>query len=64
MKKEQIEKLDELTLDVNFDLAILTSAVRDYDNLEVCMLESFMKKIYKNSKEIRNIFEDEVIIYS
>lgn len=64
MNKEQIEKLDELTLNINFDLAILAGAVKDYDNLEVCMLEDFVERIYKNSKEIRNIFEEEVIIYS
>lgn len=63
MEKEQIEKLDELTLDVNFDLAILNSAIKDSDNLEVCTLESFVERIYQNSKVIRNIFEDEIIIY-
>jgi len=54
MKNEQIEKLDELTLDINFNLAILNSAVKDYDNLEICMLENFIETIYKTSKEIRN----------
>ena len=58
MNKEQIEKLDDLTLDINFDLAILNSAVKDSENLEVCTLENFVERIYQNSEKIRNIFDN------
>ena len=64
MNKKQIEKLDNLILELNFDLVILNSAVKDYDDLEACMLDHFVEKIYLNSKEIRNIFENELDIYS
>lgn len=60
MNKEQIERLDELSLDLNFDLAILNSAVKDSINLEVCVLNNFVERIYQTSVEIRNIFEDEI----
>lgn len=59
MNKEQIERIDELTMNLNFDLAILNSAVKDFDNLEVCVLDNFVEKIYISSGEIRSIFEDE-----
>lgn len=59
MNNQEIQKLDELTLDLNMDLAILNSAVGSFDdNLQICDLINFVKKIYKNSEEIRNIFND------
>lgn len=60
MNKEQIERLDELTLDLNFDLAILNSAIKDTENLEVCALNNFVEKIYQASEETRKIFDDEI----
>lgn len=62
MNKNPIQALDDLTLCLNFDLAILYSAIQDAnEELEVHMLENFIKKIYEHSKEIRNIFDNEVI---
>lgn len=61
MNKEQIIRLDNLTLGLNFDLAILNSAIKDTDNLEVCALNSFVEKIYQDSEKIRNIFDNEII---
>lgn len=59
MNEENIEKLNNLTLDLNFDLAILNSAISNFDeNLEICMLENFVKDIYKKSEEIRSIFNN------
>jgi hypothetical protein len=60
MNKEQIERLDALTLGLNFNLAVLNSAVKNNDNLEVYSLEHFIEIIYKDSEKIRNIFEDEI----
>lgn len=57
---ESLLKLDNLTLYLNFDLAILSSAVKDGDNLDVYVLENFIQKIYDDSKEIRNIFNNEL----
>lgn len=59
MNENQIDRLDSLTLDLNYDLAILRSAVKDSIDLEVCSLEHFVEKIYKDSEEIRNIFINE-----
>ena len=61
MNKEQINELDDLTLTLNFDLAILNSAIKDSDNLEVYTLEHFIEKIYLNSEKIRKIFDNEII---
>jgi hypothetical protein len=60
MNKEQITRLDDLTLKLNFDLAILNSAVKDSENLEVCVLNPFVEKIYQDSEEIRTIFDNEL----
>lgn len=59
MNEEQIERLDALTLELNNDLAVLKSAVKDNLDLEVCSLEHFVERIYKDSEEIRNIFDSE-----
>lgn len=62
MKEELLEKLDYLTLDLNFDLTILYNAVKNADEkLEICMLENFIERIYKNSEEIRKIFYNEIL---
>lgn len=59
MSNSEIQKLDELTLDLNFDLCILNSAIKGDDgDLEPCILTGFVEKIYKTSNEIRNIFAD------
>lgn len=60
MNKEQINRLDELTLYMNFDLTILNSALKDENNLEVCALGHFVEQIHQKSEEIRNIFVDEL----
>lgn len=61
MNKTQIEELDNLTLDLNFDLAVLYNAIKDADEeLEVYMLENFVKRIYKISNNLRNIFDNEI----
>lgn len=61
MNKAQIEEIDNLTLDLNFDLAVLYSAIKDADEeLEVYMLENFIERIYKISSNIRNIFDNEI----
>jgi len=62
MNQELIQRIDELTLDLNMDLSILNSAVRNFDgDLEVCSLVNFVEKIYKLSDEIREIFNNSLI---
>ncbi len=47
----------ELAIDINFDLEILNSAVKDTDgDLEICVLGHFVEKIYKNSNELTDMF--------
>ncbi len=58
MKEEQLYELDVLTLDLNFDLAILNCAIKYGENLEVLELNNFVERIYENSEKIRNIFDD------
>lgn len=60
MNEEQIERLDNLTLDITFDLAILNSAVKDDNNLETYVLENFVRRLYQTSVKIRNIFDNEL----
>lgn len=58
MDKKDLQKIDELTLDLNMDLCILKSAVICFDeDLEICDLIDFTGRLYKTSKEIRNIFD-------
>jgi len=60
MNKEQINKIDDLTLDINFNLAILKSAIKNDDtDLELCFLEPFVENIYQTSQEIRDMFVNE-----
>lgn len=62
MNNEQINRLDDLTFNINCDLAILNSAVNNADkDLEVYLLGNFVDKIYEKSQKIRNIFEDEIL---
>ncbi len=59
MNKEQLQKLDNLTLDLNMDLEVLNNAVRNSDDdLTVCSLINFMGEVYKISNEIRDIFDN------
>lgn len=59
MNEQEIQKLDNLTLDLKMDIAVLNSAVGSFDdNLQVCDLINFVGKIYKKSKEVRDIFND------
>lgn len=60
MNTKELEELDILTLNINFDLAILNSAIKDSDYLEVYTLTRFVERIYKNSEEIRKIFDNEI----
>lgn len=60
MNAQQIDRLDDLTLEIDNNLSILNSAVKDSENLEICSLGSFVENIYSNSKQIRDIFIDEV----
>lgn len=61
MNKEKIQKIDNLTMHMNFDLTILYNAIKNADEeLEICMLEHFIKKIYEDSDEIRNIFYNDL----
>ena len=61
MNKSQIQRLDDLTMVIVNDLAILNSAVKANEGLEVCELEDFVSQIYQNSQKIRIIFDDEVV---
>lgn len=62
MNQQEIEKLDELTLDLNMDLCILKSAVTCFDDdLEISDLINFVQKLYKTSNKIRGIFYDSSI---
>ncbi len=61
MDNKQIQKLDELSLDLNFDLSVLNSAIKNFDNeLEICHLVNIIEGIYELSKEIRNIFYNSI----
>ena len=59
MDKEQMLEIENLTTKLNFDLAILNSAVKDTDNFEVCVLNDFVEKIYQDSEKVRDIFNNE-----
>ena len=59
MDKKQLSELDNLTLEINFALAILNSAVKDTDNLEIYVINDFVEKIYHDSEKIRDIFNNE-----
>lgn len=59
MKKQDLQKLDELTLDLNMDLCVLKSAIMCFDeDLKVDDLTNFVQNIYKTSNKIRDIFYD------
>jgi hypothetical protein len=59
MNKEQLQKIDWLTLDLNMDLSVLNSAVMSFnDDLQICDLINFVERIYKTSDEIREIFDN------
>lgn len=64
MSNTEIQKLDNLILDLNFDLCILNSALKDDDgDLELCILSRFVERIYKTSNEIRDIFGESFDLY-
>lgn len=59
MNKNDVEKIDNLTLDLNMELCILKSAVGCFDDdLEISDLVNFTERIHKISNEIRQIFDD------
>lgn len=62
MNQQELQKLDDLTLDLNMNLSILNSAVKNFDNdFEVYDLINIMELIYKNSLEMREIFNSSVM---
>ena len=61
MNFQQTQRLDNLTIELDSHLAILNSAVQADEGLAVVELQDFISQIYKHSKEIRTIFEDEII---
>ena len=59
MDKEQLQKIDDLTLDLNMELCVLKSAVICFDDdLEVSDLVNFTERIYKISNDVRKIFDE------
>ena len=59
MNKEQLQRIDDLTLDLNMDLNVLNSAVINCNNkLEVCDLFNFVERLSNISNEIREIFDN------
>ncbi len=57
MDRQKLKKLGALTFDLNMDLSILNSAVKNIDDdLEVCSLVNFIERIYKTSNDIMDIF--------
>lgn len=57
MNKEQLDKIDELTLYMNMELNILHNALKYTDEeLELVAVSHFVENIYKKSNELRNIF--------
>ena len=57
MDEAGLRKIDELTLDINFDLCILNNALKyDSGDLEISILSYFVEQIYAKSNEIRKIF--------
>jgi len=57
MEELKIEKLDDLTLNLNMDLNILNSALKDdTGDLEICSISKFVERIYGDSSSIRELF--------
>lgn len=57
MNEEQLDKIDELTLDLDMELNILHNALKYTDDeLDIAALSHFVENIYKKSTEIRRIF--------
>lgn len=62
MKQQQLQTLDDLTLDLHTNLCILISAVKcDDSDLEIYSLVDFIEEIYKQSKNVRHIFENSLL---
>ena len=57
MNEEELEKLDELTLDINMELNILHNALKHADEeLDIVAVSYFVENIYKKSCEIQTLF--------
>lgn len=58
MNKEEFAKVEILSIDLNTDLCILKNAMKNGDDNDLQMddLVDFMEKIYKLSKEMRDVF--------
>lgn len=63
MDKAEIQKLDNLTLELSMNLCILKSAVTCFDDdLEVSDLIDLIERIYTTSAEIRELFDNSLMI--
>ncbi len=56
MDETTLDKLEDLTLDLNMDLNVLNSALKDDCDLQICSISNFVERIYDISKDIRNLF--------
>ena len=57
MDEAKFNELDELTLNINLNLCVLNSALKeDYGDLEICAVSNFVEKIYNDSNSIRKLF--------
>ncbi len=61
MKAKQLQKIDDLNLDLNMDLNVLNCAINSLDeNLEASDLINIVERLYETSSEIRNIFDNSI----
>jgi hypothetical protein len=58
MDEKQLEKIEELTMEVHMNLEILNHALKqmEMDGIDVCAVSSFVEIIYKKSDKIINNF--------
>jgi len=58
MNEEDINKLEEIILDVDLKLNVLRSAVKDsdYGALEMCAVSFCVEDIYNTLQQVRKIF--------
>ena len=57
MNEEQLDKIDELSLEISLELNILHNALKYTDEeLEIAAVSHFVENIYKKSTELRSIF--------
>lgn len=58
MNNDELSKIEVLSIDINTDLCILISAMKNSDNniLEIDDLIVFVDRIYSASNEMRDVF--------